>query len=88
MSDAVTVHEIKQFLIDALNLEDTRPEDIADAGPLFGTGLGLDSIDGLELHLALGKKYRIPMDDSKGADRSYLASPEALAAFVNARLSA
>ena len=49
--------EIKQLIIDTLMLEDIKPEDIDSAEPLFVEGLGLDSIDALELGVALQKKY-------------------------------
>jgi len=84
MSPVITPLEIKQFLIETLGLEDIRPEDIGDDEPLFVEGLGLDSIDGLELHLALWKKYRIEADDQT-TDRSYLASVNALVAFLTAK---
>ena len=55
---------LKQLIIEALDLEDTRPEDIDDAAPLFGDeGLGLDSIDALELGIALRKKFGVRLED-------------------------
>ena len=51
--------QIKEVIISALELEDIGPEDIDDAAPLFGAGLGLDSIDALELIVLLEKKYGI-----------------------------
>ncbi len=51
--------EFKEKLIEALNLEDMTPEDIDTAAPLFGDGLGLDSIDALEIILILEKSYGI-----------------------------
>lgn len=53
------VEELKKEIIDVLNLEDVTPEDIDPAAPLFGVGLGLDSIDALELIVLLEKKYGI-----------------------------
>jgi acyl carrier protein len=53
--------EVKQEIIQALNLEDVRPEDIDNDAPLFGGGLGLDSIDALELIVLLEKKYGIKL---------------------------
>ena len=50
--------EIKKVIIDSLNLEGMTPEDIDSAAPLFGDGLGLDSIDALELGLALKKTFQ------------------------------
>ena len=51
--------QIKETIISALELEDITPEDIVDSEPLFGTGLGLDSIDALELGVALKKKFGV-----------------------------
>ena len=53
--------EVKQMIIDVLALEDVSLADIDDAAPLFGDGLGLDSIDALELGLALKKRYNIKL---------------------------
>jgi len=53
------VEELKREIIDVLNLEEVTPEDIDPAAPLFGEGLGLDSIDALELIVLLEKKYGI-----------------------------
>ena len=51
--------ELKLLIIEALNLEGMQPEDIDDAAPLFGSGLGLDSIDALELLMILDKHFGI-----------------------------
>lgn len=56
---------LKQEIIDALNLEDMRPQDIDDDAPLFGDGLGLDSIDALEMIMLLDKNYGIKLSDPK-----------------------
>lgn len=55
--------KLKQEIIAALNLEDMRPEDIDASAPLFGDGLGLDSIDALELIVLLEKNYGIKLQD-------------------------
>ena len=54
-------NEVKALIIEALNLEDMTPEDIETDAPLFGEGLGLDSIDALELGLAVKKLSLIPI---------------------------
>ncbi|MCA9750150.1 MAG: acyl carrier protein [Romboutsia sp.] len=63
------MEELKQHLkakiIETLNLEDISVEDIEDSQPLFGGGLGLDSIDALELTVLLDKEYGIKIYDSK-----------------------
>ncbi len=56
---------LKEQIITALNLEDIRPNDIEDDAPLFSEGLGLDSIDALELIMLLDKKYGIKIADPK-----------------------
>lgn len=53
------IEELKEDIIQALNLEDVSPEDIDPDAPLFATGLGLDSIDALELIVLMEKKYGI-----------------------------
>lgn len=55
--------ELKKEIIDALNLEELEVSDIDDNAPLFGDGLGLDSIDALELIVLLEKKYGIRLTD-------------------------
>lgn len=55
--------QLKQQIIEALNLEDMSPEDIEGDAPLFGDGLGLDSIDALELIVLLEKHYGIKLSD-------------------------
>lgn len=54
------IKELKQHIISALNLEDMSPDDIDADAPLFGEGLGLDSIDALEPHCAHGEAVRHP----------------------------
>jgi acyl carrier protein len=61
--------KLKQEIIDVLNLEDVTPEDIDNDAPLFGDGLGLDSIDALELIVLMEKNYGIKLQDpSKGKE--------------------
>ena len=58
--------EIKKVIISSLQLEDIKPENIVDSEPLFGEGLGLDSIDALELGVALKKKFGIKFSAESG----------------------
>lgn len=74
--------EIKTLIIDSLQLEDLTPADIDSAAPLFVEGLGLDSIDALELGLALQKRYGITMSADSAETRQHFRSVQALAAFV------
>lgn len=55
------IRELKQLIVDALQLEDVKPEDISDTEPLFGSGLALDSIDALELAMAISRAYSVQM---------------------------
>jgi acyl carrier protein len=61
------IQTLKEQLIEALNLEETMPEDIGDDMPLFGDGLGLDSIDALEIIILLEKKYGVKLENSADA---------------------
>ncbi|ODS60389.1 MAG: acyl carrier protein [Acidovorax sp. SCN 68-22] len=74
--------EIKELIISSLSLEDLRPEDIDAAAPLFVEGLGLDSIDALELGMALQKRYGVRLSPDSQETRRHFASVQALAAFV------
>lgn len=73
--------EIGELIIASLNLEDVTVDDIDPEAPLFGSGLGLDSIDALELGLAIHKRYGIAMGDSDEV-RQHFTSVRRLAAFV------
>ncbi len=76
--------EVKQLIIDVLQLEDITPADIDAEAPLFVEGLGLDSIDALELGVALQKKYGISLSAESEDTRKHFASVRALAAMVEA----
>ena len=76
------VEELKELIIDVLNLEDVTPAEIDPSEPLFGEGLGLDSIDALELGLALQKKYNIAINAESESTKSNFASVANLAKFV------
>ena len=74
---------IKVLIIESLNLEDISPADIDDDAPLFGTdGLGLDSVDALELGLALQKKFSFRLDGENTALRENFHSVATLADFI------
>ncbi len=73
--------QLKEIIIRAANLEDVTPAGIDDAQPLFVEGLGLDSIDALELSVALEANFGINIADSETAKTAF-ASIDALAAFV------
>jgi acyl carrier protein len=77
-----TEDEIKQLIIDVLQLEDTTPSDIDVEAPLFVDGLGLDSIDALELGVAIQKRYGVILSASSEENRRHFASVRALANLV------
>lgn len=76
--------EIKELIIASLALEDTAPENIDAQAPLFVEGLGLDSIDALELGLALQKRYGVTLSADAAETRRHFKSVVALASFVSA----
>jgi acyl carrier protein len=80
--------DIKQLIIDALGLEDISVHDIGNDQTLFGEGLGLDSVDALELGLAIQKRYGIKIDADAKDTRDHFASVDSLAAFISARQAA
>ncbi|MHA6492238.1 phosphopantetheine-binding protein [Pseudomonas borbori] len=80
--------EIKNLIIDALGLEDMAAEDIAADLTLFGEGLGLDSVDALELGLAIQKRFGIKIDAEAKDTRKHFANVASLAAFVSAQQAA
>ncbi|MGH7810820.1 MAG: phosphopantetheine-binding protein [Candidatus Binatia bacterium] len=74
--------EIKQLIIDVLQLEDIAPDDIDPDAPLFVDGLGLDSIDALELGVAIQKRYGIILSSNSEETRRHFASVRALSALI------
>jgi len=77
----ISTHELKSKIIEALKLQDITPEQIDDDAPLFGTGLGLDSIDALELVVLLEKDYGIVIKDIEEG-RPAFRSVRTLADFI------
>jgi acyl carrier protein len=77
---------LKRLIVESLNLEGLSPERIADDAPLFGQGLGLDSVDALELVVAIEKEYGISIK-SHEVDKSVFASVASLADFVSRSLA-
>jgi len=75
--------ELKAKIIEVLNLEDISVEDINDNDPLFGEGLGLDSIDALELIVLLDKDYGIKLTDPKDG-KAIFQSVETMATYIAA----
>ena len=75
--------ELKENIIEQLNLEDISIEEIGDNDPLFGDGLGLDSIDALELIVMLDKDYGIKLTDPKEG-KTIFESVEVMANYISA----
>jgi acyl carrier protein len=73
--------ELKNKIIEVLNLEEITPADINDHDPLFGDGLGLDSIDALELIVLMDKDYGIKLSDPKEG-RNIFKSIETMASYI------
>lgn len=74
--------ELKELIVDSLELEDISPEQIDSNAPLFVDGLGLDSIDALELGIALKKKYLLTLNESSQDNKKYFYSVSTLASFI------
>lgn len=74
--------ELKQLIIETLDLEDVEPADIVDDEPLFVDGLGLDSIDALEIGLMLQVHYGINLKSDSEETRQHFTSIDALAGLV------
>jgi acyl carrier protein len=80
---AELIEKLKKEIIEALNLEDMEPEDIDANAPLFGDGLGLDSIDALELIVLLEKNYGIKLEDPKAGKKVFF-SVQTMAEYIRA----
>jgi len=78
------IDELKTLIIETLNLEDVAVADIDTDAPLFNEGLGLDSIDALELGVALHKRYGITLSSEAQETREHFASVRHLADYVSA----
>ena len=77
--------EIKHLIINTLNLDELTVEDIDSEAPLFGDGLGLDSIDALELGLAVKNQYGVVLSAESEEMRQHFYSVATLAAFIQAQ---
>lgn len=74
--------EVARLIVETLNLEDVKPEDIAPEEPLFGEGLGLDSIDALELALAISTRYGFQLRSDDSENTRIFASLRALSRHI------
>jgi acyl carrier protein len=87
MSALELERELKSLIVSTLNLEDIAPDDIASEEPLFDAGLGLDSIDALELGVAIQKRYGIKISAPKQELRESFATVRNLARFIERQRS-
>ena len=78
-------HDLKALIIEVLNLEEITPEDIDTQAPLFGDGLGLDSIDALELGLAIKNQYSIVLSSESEETKKAFYSVKTLADFISSQ---
>ncbi|MEX2150087.1 MAG: phosphopantetheine-binding protein [Steroidobacteraceae bacterium] len=76
---------LAELIVAAVNLEDVRPADIDPEAPLFGDGLGLDSIDALEIALEISKRHSVQLRADDEENRRIFASLRALAAHVESQ---
>ena len=84
MSDALKLElELKELIIDSLALEDITPDNVDSEAALFVEGLGLDSIDALELAMALEERYGVKIVDDPEENQKIFASVRSLAEFVS-----
>jgi len=81
MDKAALVTEIKELIIRELNLEGKTPAEVDDGAPLFGAGLGLDSLDALQLAMAIEEKYQVKLPEGDEV-RPIFGSVLSLAEFV------
>ena len=81
METVALKQQVKKQIVEFLNLTSIKPEDIKDNEPLFGEGLGLDSIDSLELIVLLGREYGITIQDPKEG-RKILSDINTMVAYI------
>ena len=84
-TEATLEDQLKRLIVDTLALEDVAPESIDTHAPLFGEGLGLDSIDALEIALAIHARFGVRTVANDEKNREYYHSIQSLAEFVRAR---
>ena len=75
-------NELKVLIVESLNLEDLSPADIGDLDTLFGEGLGLDSIDALELGMAVSKRYQIKLSKDRDENTKHFKNVETLSSLI------
>lgn len=88
MSEQTIEDRLKHLIIDTLMLEDVTADEIETDAPLFGEGLGLDSIDALELALAIHKEFGVRTEEDDERNRDIFYSVKSLAEFVRSESQA
>ena len=88
MATEETIAKIKELVVSSLDLEDVSPSDIETEAPLFGEGLGLDSIDALELGMAVKKAFGITFSSNPAENKQIFRSVKTLADYVEAQQKA
>jgi acyl carrier protein len=83
LADIDELHaELKELIVETLALEDVTPEEIETEAPLFVEGLGLDSIDALEIAMVLEERYAVTLDDDPETNERIFQSIKSLGDFV------
>ena len=83
MPDTDDIHaELKKLIVETLALEDVTPEEIQTEAPLFVEGLGLDSIDALEIAMVLEERYAVTLEDDPETNERIFQSIKSLGEFV------
>ena len=85
MAKEETIRRIKEIIVESLDLEDVAPADIATDEPLFGEGLGLDSIDALEVGRAIKKAFGIAFSKNPAENKAIFRSVATLADYVEGK---
>jgi acyl carrier protein len=75
-------HELKELIVDSLMLEDVKPAEIESSAPLFVEGLGLDSIDALELAMAIERRFGVKFQPDDDRNREIFSSVRNLAQYI------
>ena len=88
MQQSPEEHEVAELIVETLNLEDMSASDIDPEEPLFGEGLGLDSIDALELALAITQKYNVQLRGDDANVKEVFYSLRSLSAYVQEQSAA
>lgn len=87
MQQSQIEEELKDLIVERVDLEDLTRDDIEAETPLFADGLGLDSIDALEIGMAIKKKYKVAFHAEQSENRPYFKTVRTLAAYISSQLN-